>query len=417
MDNQLRKQLDAAIDELDARPNYRVDAALKSSATECTERVYLVEDTSEQGPFIRKIFFDPQSAGAIYERLFEAQKAGQHFEHLPRILDYSQTETECTVVMEYIAGHTLSDEVYERDASPQLAASIFPQVCDAVRELHESFDPPIIHRDIKPSNIMIAWSGVYLIDLGIARTFDDEARDDTRHLGTKAYAPPEQFGYSQTDERSDVYALGMLLYYLLTEENPDPVLAGSSFNNEKIPAMLRPILTRATSFDPNARYQSVLELKEAFVSASAGATEAAASSEKAHRRASQHMHESVSGTPTSTGNRVRNLLKAIPKPVGMTIDVLCVLWIVLIAAATVSVVMNPTAGSAVEAMRPAARSISGAAIVVLLSVPAFLIADRRPLYKMIPTLQKIPLGKQVAAALIAAATCVFVVGLAGFIPF
>ena len=125
------------------------------------------------------------------------------------------------VVMEHVRGETLAEAVYRRDPSVALAREVFPPLCDAVSELHEGFDPPLIHRDLKPSNVMLAPGGLALIDFGIARSFNEGAETDTRHLGTRAYAPPEQFGFGQTDERSDVYALGLLLYFCLTERTPD----------------------------------------------------------------------------------------------------------------------------------------------------------------------------------------------------
>ena len=78
-------------------------------------------------------------------------------------------------------------------------------MCEAVRELHECFNPPLIHRDLKPANIVLSNGRVFLIDFGIARVYRSGSVSDTSHLGTRAYAPPEQYGFGQTDTRSDVY--------------------------------------------------------------------------------------------------------------------------------------------------------------------------------------------------------------------
>ena len=420
MDNELRKQLDEAISALDSSERYRVDAVLKDSGLERTERVYLVEDASEQGPFIRKIFPAETGANNVYARLLEAQRAGKRFLHLPHILDCTQTESECTVVMEYIAGHTLSDEVYQQDASPQLATRLFPQVCEAVQELHEGFDPAIIHRDIKPSNIMVAWNGVYLIDLGISRSFNTTAHEDTRHLGTKAYAPPEQFGYSQTDERSDVYALGMLLYYILTEQNPDPMLAGSNFADAAIPAELRPVLTRATSFDPANRYQSVRELKKAFLAAAA--TEARrqnASPNASHAplsgkadRSSEALAAAASTAPHASPHaESAGFLARIPRKLGIALDALCIGWIVLMAIAAVATIAAPNSDSSFALMAPATRAIASIACALFAALPAIAIVDRRPFYRFFPVLEKISVAKQLAAIATAAVACIVVIAL------
>lgn len=86
---------------------------------------------------------------------------------------------------------------------------------------------PVIHRDLKPSNIIVSgvryaadagmtFSSLVIIDLGIARVWRDGADADTVKFGTRSYAPPEQFGFGQTSVRSDIYALGALLFFCLT---------------------------------------------------------------------------------------------------------------------------------------------------------------------------------------------------------
>ena len=117
----------------------------------------------------------------------------------------------------------------------QLAADIFPRLCDAVLELHEGFGAPLIHRDLKPSNIMVSCGGLSLIDQGIAREYKGDATTDTHHFGTRAYAPPEQFGFGQTTVRSDVYALGMILYFCLVEQTPDAVVRERGSLTSRIP--------------------------------------------------------------------------------------------------------------------------------------------------------------------------------------
>ncbi|MCI8305537.1 MAG: DUF5067 domain-containing protein [Enterorhabdus sp.] len=133
------------------------------------------------------------------------------------------------------------------------------------------FAPPLIHRDLKPSNIVVSDGGLTIIDFGIARAFREGAGADTTHFGTRSYAPPEQFGYGQTDVRSGVYALGMLLYYLVTERDPDARVATGGFAEPDVPPMLRPVLQRACAFDPAARFSSVRALKAAFLAAMASA--------------------------------------------------------------------------------------------------------------------------------------------------
>lgn len=247
---------------------YRVDVVLKDSALERTERVYFVGiNGAEQGPYVRKRFDAEARIGSVYERLFEAEAAGQRFLHLPRVHDYYDLGREHVAVMEFVAGETLADVVCRCGGSAALARDLFPRLCDAVAELHERFDPPVIHRDLKPSNVIVTADSLTLIDFGIARTYREGADEDTRHFGTRAYAPPEQFGFGQTDVRSDVYALGMLLYYCLAAETPTPRVREEGFAKLASLPALRAVVLQATEFDPRGRFASAQELKGAFLQA------------------------------------------------------------------------------------------------------------------------------------------------------
>lgn len=259
MDDDLATYLDA----LARGECYRVDAVLKENALEMTERVFLiVADGTERGPFIRKRMKIESGLGEAYERLWRAQKAGKRFMHLPRIVECGVDGDDRIVIMEHVDGATLDELVQNSSYTDGAALTISGLLCDAVMELHECFDPPMIHRDLKPENVIISPSNLTLIDLGIARTFDKDAERDTRSFGTRGYAPPEQFGYGQTDERSDIYALGMLIAYCFLREDPERRLVESEFADERIPESLRPVLACATSFDPERRYKSVRAMKD-----------------------------------------------------------------------------------------------------------------------------------------------------------
>lgn len=261
-------ELSEFLDALQREECYRVDEVLKESPYEVTQKVsFLGANGAEQGPFIRKFIKREAGLGSVYERLYEAQREGRRFKHLPGILECYARGDELVVVMEYARGETLQDLVYRVDPSPELARSVFPTLCDAVSELHEGFDPPIIHRDLKPSNVILSQGGCTIIDFGIAREFKDGADTDTAHFGTRAFAPPEQFGFGQTTVRSDVYALGMLLYFCLTEVIPDANDRASWYEDRRIPKHMRGVIAKATAFDPNQRYARASELKAAFYEA------------------------------------------------------------------------------------------------------------------------------------------------------
>ncbi|MEM5768014.1 MAG: protein kinase, partial [Bacillota bacterium] len=115
--------------------------------------------------------------------------------------------------------------------------------------------PPVIHRDLKPSNILIdpATGRISLIDFGIARSFTAGLRDDTVLAGTRRFAPPEQYGFGQTDARTDIYALGIVLCWLLTGQTS---VQGMSMANR----LLARVIRKCAAFSPNDRYRSALAL-------------------------------------------------------------------------------------------------------------------------------------------------------------
>jgi len=243
---------------------YRVERVLKESAFEVTERVWLpCADGTEAGPFIRKRIREDAEMGHAYERLFDAYRAGDRPPHLPRVFDCFRRDGELVAVMEHVEGETLQHLVESEGPSKEVADRVFPALCDAVAALHERFDPPIIHRDIKPGNVVVSPTGPVLIDFGIARTYDADAERDTTRFGTRAYAPPEQFGFGQTDVRSDVYALGMLLRFCVTGTTQAP----GRQEEPKMSATLRQVVSTATAFDPDRRYRSVRELRTAYLQA------------------------------------------------------------------------------------------------------------------------------------------------------
>lgn len=261
----MNESLQQHLDSLARDECYRVDAVLKEGRYERTERVFFVgANGAEQGPYVRKVFEAESGLGGAYGRVLAAQRQGKRFLHLPHIIDCYSLGDQDAVVMEFVPGRTLADELYETGPSLDVAKRLFPGICDAIAELHNRFDPPLIHRDIKPSNFMVDGDTVLVIDLGIARTFDKDAACDTSHFGTRAYAPPEQFGYGQTDVRSDIYALGMVLFYLLCEETPVPSTVQKRLRAHGVPESVRDVVAQATAFDPADRFGSVDAMRAAF---------------------------------------------------------------------------------------------------------------------------------------------------------
>ena len=281
-DDELAAALAEHLASLERDDSYRVDRVLKRSDVETTELVYFEgSGGGSLGPFVRKHIDASAQIGGAYERLFAAQRAGRRYEHLPRIFDCHCVGDELCVVMEYIEGETLGALVGRLGATPDYACELFGALCDAVAELHAGFASagemaaPVIHRDLKPSNIIVSgasytpdtgmtFSSMVIIDLGIARVWREGADADTVKFGTRPYAPPEQYGFGQTSVRSDVYALGALLFFCLTGADPKP---GRGMREQceayDIPASLADVICMAMALDPDKRFASAKALGHA----------------------------------------------------------------------------------------------------------------------------------------------------------
>ena len=168
--------------------------------------------------------------------------------HVPSIYRLFLQDGNLLLIEEFIDGRTLADLLkYGETMEEDFAIHVLRELCLCLRPFHER---NIIHRDIKPSNIMVTKKNeIKLIDFGIARVVKKGDEADTSFLGTKGYAPPEQYGFGQTDARSDIYALGITLRHIL----------GKDYHGS-----LQDILKRCTAIDPANRYSSVPELLEAL---------------------------------------------------------------------------------------------------------------------------------------------------------
>ena len=167
-------------------------------------------------------------------------------EQLLRIYQVLLAEGKTYVIEEYISGTTLQELLDKRGPLAEAQVrDIAMQLTEALAVLHKQ---KIIHRDIKPANIILRENGqAVLIDFGAARILTREGARDTCILGTPYFAPPEQYGFSATDVRSDFYALGMTLRELL----------GDSYHGS-----LEQAIERCTEFDPKRRVASAAELQE-----------------------------------------------------------------------------------------------------------------------------------------------------------
>lgn len=198
--------------------------------------VHLVRDKEHNQNYIRKIL---KGQHEVYRVL---QSCPHPF--LPEIYEVTVSECDTTVIEEYIEGK-LPDASQLSEKQFQTIAS---ELCRVLEFIHGK---GIIHRDIKPSNILLSKDGhIRLIDFDVARLYKDAKEQDTRLLGTRGYAPPEQYGFTQTDERADIYSLGKMLEQLL----------GDRAKRSRYARIIR----KCTRLDPDKRYQTVGQVRRAL---------------------------------------------------------------------------------------------------------------------------------------------------------
>ena len=233
---------------------YHVQSVLARGAGELTELVTI----EGAGPFVRKKIPAEMARRGVWSALGLCSCT-----RLPRVEATYELPDQFVVVYDYVPGKTAESLVKESGVLPEAEATrIASEVCEAAGALHEL---GVIHRDISPRNIVVSADGAHLIDLGIARLRVEGAVRDTNALGTYGFAAPEQYGFEQTDARSDVYSIGCVLGYLLTGLVPNADGYQEALADEAhVSAQVRTIVQKACSFEPSSRYQSAAELSAAL---------------------------------------------------------------------------------------------------------------------------------------------------------
>ncbi len=185
----------------------------------------------------------------VYEKL-----AGIKNENIASVKETVVIDNKIYAAREYIQGVTLDEFIVKNfPLDDETVSRIAIDVCSGLSEIHKL---GIIHRDIKPSNIIINASGTaVIIDFGISRIYKENTVGDTQILGTQGFAAPEQFGFSQTDDKADIYAVGVLINYMKTKALPNEKLADAPFDK---------IVLKATEIDRKNRYADVEDMANAL---------------------------------------------------------------------------------------------------------------------------------------------------------
>lgn len=182
----------------------------------------------------------------VYEKLQKIKA-----ENLPEVYNVSCEDDSVTVLEEFIDGITVGEVLQSGLYNENGVKKVICSLCDALSIIHSL---GIVHRDIKPENVMITNNGIVkLIDFDAARIFKSGKSADTTIIGTIGYAAPEQMGFAQSDERTDIYALGVLMNVMLTGEHPGKRIHKGRYKK---------IIEKAINMNPEKRFQSTTELKK-----------------------------------------------------------------------------------------------------------------------------------------------------------
>lgn len=169
--------------------------------------------------------------------------------HLVEIKNIAEFDEKAVVIEEYISGDVLEDMIEECTITKEEA---YDYVCQLLEVLSEIEKNNIVHRDITPKNILISSDKIVkLIDFGISRNTKEGKGQDTRILGTAGYAAPEQFGFMQTDGRSDIYSVGIVFHEMLTGKLPD--------GNKCVCDDYKKFIQKCINISPENRFQSAEE--------------------------------------------------------------------------------------------------------------------------------------------------------------
>ncbi|MEG0129010.1 MAG: serine/threonine-protein kinase [Clostridium sp.] len=237
---------------MDLAAEYRLSQYEELCTLNTSEKnnIFLVKHQLDNRVYVKKVIT------TFNRNIYYTLKDNPH-KNISRIYEVIELDGELIIIEEFINGPSLQ-ELLEEEGSLHESRVInyLESICSGLDFLH-SLDSPIIHRDIKLSNIMISSDGIIkIIDFDAARIYKEDSETyscnkDTVLLGTAGFAPPEQYGFAQTDARSDIYSLGVVINYLLTGHH-----SSEGIDNGR----LHYIISRATELQQSNRYNNIMEL-------------------------------------------------------------------------------------------------------------------------------------------------------------
>lgn len=240
----------------DMQEHWTVYECLKESEDSST---FLVKETATGILCVLKWGRNRQTEFLRNEMEIMKKMADRKLSGIPKVYRIFEENGEVYLVREYIEGMSLAQMVLQKGGiSEAEICRISRKICQTAEQFQNP-DEPMIHRDIKPENIVVTPGGeVVFIDFGTMRSYKKDGSRDTFVVGTRGTAAPEQYGYTQTDQRTDVYAIGQTMLYMVSESYEKNQLSECAVSRR-----MKKIIEKACSFEPDKRYGDAAQLRRA----------------------------------------------------------------------------------------------------------------------------------------------------------
>jgi serine/threonine-protein kinase len=236
--------------------------------------IFLAKDPYIQRQVVVKVLLYSRMVDDVYRDFFQQEAeliaALEHPSIVP-VYDFGWHGEQPYIVMRYMSGGSLEDRMEKGEIKQTEMGHIFKRVAEALDAAHAK---RIVHRDVKPSNILFDSTGeAFLSDFGIAKSKPFSDNDGEWIVGTPAYMSPEQVKGGPIDGRSDIYALGVILYRMLTGALPFASESTTALINSHVdlpvpdirqvkantPAVWQEVVGKAMAKDPNDRYATAAD--------------------------------------------------------------------------------------------------------------------------------------------------------------
>ena len=240
----------------DMQEYWTVYECLKESEDSST---FLVKETATGILCVLKWGRNRQTEFLRNEMEIMKKMADRKLSGIPKAYRIFEENGEVYLVREYIEGMSLAQMVLQKGGiSEAEICRISRKICQTAEQFQNP-NEPMIHRDIKPENIVVTpGSEVVFIDFGTMRSYKKDGSRDTFVVGTRGTAAPEQYGYTQTDQRTDVYAIGQTMLYMVSESYEMNQLSECAVSRR-----MKKIIEKACSFEPDKRYGDAAQLRRA----------------------------------------------------------------------------------------------------------------------------------------------------------